>query len=160
MTDAQIHEENSERTAGLPCLHRRALSKGRYPPRRKGRSLHLLRRAKTKMCVISRLAELIDRLSTIGAVCGKRNLTLPPMRIARTGPETGTGRAPLSRNSLIVPLPRSPKTSSKRLGDAHAFDIHRDGDTDWYDEGSKSTFSETPDNSRFRDFWSTFCASL
>jgi len=48
----------------------------------------------------------------------------------------------------------------ERLGDAHAFDIHRDGDTDWYDEGSEVYVLGTPDNSRFRDFWSTFCESL
>lgn len=47
-----------------------------------------------------------------------------------------------------------------QLGSDHAYDIHRDGDTDWYDEGNETYELETPHDPRFHDAWQSFCKSV
>lgn len=47
-----------------------------------------------------------------------------------------------------------------QLGDDHAFDIQREGDTDWYDLGNETYEIEEPADPRFHDAWTNFCQSV
>lgn len=47
-----------------------------------------------------------------------------------------------------------------QLGSDHAYDIHRDGDTDWYDETTDTYELDMPDDPQFRDAWLSFCESV
>lgn len=48
----------------------------------------------------------------------------------------------------------------EQLGEDHAFNIHRDGDTDWYDLGNETYEIEEPIDPQFHHAWTNFCQSV